>query len=179
MSMESDARARETINNHLNNDFEEKFEIVRPALEKRGLLGSATQESMTQTIKQREENEAPQIEAARQEAIESSVQQDAGHVRSKTIETEMQMFSPAKMKDRAQNRMQFMEKPASQPNANETRAKNVLQMIENGKLNTPEKKAQNIMNFNQRINDRNQEKQERKTRAQKLVAWWKSLDKQS
>ena len=220
MSLESfdqtEERAKRDINERLDPNFEEKYEIVKPALEKYENAEKAKK------IEQREKEDKSKHDSVRGNLIQEMKETKTEPVNTNTIGIEQTMFTPAKMKERAENRIMMMrsgknpeavgqpwsekaeevlkqsgiekrfvssdqekseptsvgnsEVQESERSPQQKRADNVLSMIEKGKLNTPEKRGQNRSNLFKQIEARGLERQERKSRAQKLAAWWKRLN---
>lgn len=148
MTLESpEQKAKRVINEHLDPDFETKFEKVKPFLdeyEKKGFDLSKQNNHQEQDSKDIENIKAALAEINNKEPSKPNI-----------IALETNMFSKEKINERAQNR---------------------ISLIEKGKLNTPEKRAQNRIFFGNQIDTREKKRQERKNIAQQLVAWWKSID---
>ncbi len=188
-------KAKRVINEHpgLDPDFEKKFEEVRPVLEqyeKEGKFDNIAERAAENNAKfaaqrrEREEMEEPQIAEVistilHTERSPEKSETSQGHVKydgSWTDESKKPrsiIFGADPTKEEIEAAYKKLPKEESY---SQKMAKNHLSMVEHLTLDTNEKRTRNRINFMQRADRIEADRQKKKTVAQQLMQWWKGLD---
>ena len=163
-------RAQQEINNRLDPDFEQKYQDVKPALDKYAEVKFIEENTKkAQALKERKEKENDQIEEIRQSLGATSEQA------RNTIGLELNMHSKEKINERAQNRINMIRGTIPKETLDQpwsAKAEEVLKQsgvekrfpteeapvaspvevlinekVEDQKLGTPEGRARNVMSM--------------------------------